>query len=856
MAGSELKNYREKTFSVKLQKATSPEKLAEKTSGQDLILTVEPSLADAVNSILNEDKAFTPFQLVDTDQDFKKEMFLEIGRETDLTWKQISYLMENILSCWKHTGQKENILEYPEFDTEQTKKILNILDDKDTPFNQLEELEVDAENVAVLKEYQFTEIDRKILPKDYNSIETFTENDVELGEFNIFSSASEIVQSIKENIEQLNPGQVGVAVKPGTKYEPLIKSALESEGIPFQRKSDAREDEDVRTFLALLETGLNQGRVRVADVRPILQQLNIRIPQRHNNRRLEDVQHGEEFTELLNMVDYLNFKEAARKYHELTDRETPVTGVMEELDLMDEQVTSNGINSIRYFLDSFEVGREERNNGVLLADPTQVSQVDRKHVFHVGMDTDWMREVKDKKWVQTEHLEEKHLKDFKSLIQSGNSYFMVQDQELNEKIIPCFYLNELLDEEFSSFAELPSREVKPEKKPEKNGFEPENYNVDIEKVDCLSQSGLNSFVQSPRLYFMDRLVTDADQEKFEKGNLFHMYAEYHANNPEKASEIPLNEVINMMMDSIEEFADELDLEDLETEFRIGVKNIRSFLNDKKLEEIKLEDYTKTEDENIFVKEFPGSNSSLKTEPYFKDKEIGAKGKIDLLLNENHLVDYKSGRRYTTQKVLKKSHVELFEEERFPDFQPLLYITEHRKHVEGKIKFTFLHFLNEIGNSVNGEDAKLKTTITYHPETFQQKKASMEVFEHIIKDVAKSNDRRKTLEKLGYQQYKTFMEEKDIPEPFNKKELLKTEFAEKFEEFAKQEVGDYKYVEKGIQKTLKKLVDYRLENYFKEDPDQMEKFLQQKLSEINEYLDSRFPVNANPEELNQRDLILK
>ena len=101
-----------------------------------------------------------------------------------------------------------------------------------------------------------------------------------------------------------------------------------------------------------------------------------------------------------------------------------------------------------------------------------------------------------------------------------------------------------------------------------------------------------------------------------------------------------------------------------------------------------------------------------------------------------------------------------------------------------------------------------------------------------------------------------MTDKNVPAPFDKDKLLKREFASEFEEFAKQEVGDYKYVEKGVKKALKKLVDFRMENYFKEDADKMEGFVQDKLEEINEYLDSRFPVNANPDELNQRDLILK
>ncbi|QGA80495.1 PD-(D/E)XK nuclease family protein [Candidatus Nanohalobium constans] len=841
---------------METEKAFNPKELAEKVSKYKLVLTVEASLADAVNSYLDDEKVFTPMQLVDADQDFRKKIFLETVEETDLTWKQASYLLENILSCWKHTGELEELLDRPEFDTEEVREIIEILRDTKTPYHQIEDYKLEAETVAVLKEYQFTEIDRKILPDEYDSIESFTEGNREFGEFKVFGSASEIAQSIKENLQELKPENVGIAVKPGTKYEPLIKSVLEAEDIPFQRRSHAQEDEDVRTFLSLLSTGLTKGTVRVQDVRPIIHQLDIRIPARYNNRKLDDLSEAEDFKDLLNAVQYLDFKDAVERYHELTERETKVPKVLEELELMDEQVSQENLNSIRYYLDSFEVEAEERNEGVLLADPTKVSQINREIVFHVGMDTDWMREVEDKDWIEKEEQEQKNLKDFKSLIQSGKSYFLVQDQELNEEIMPCFYFNELIDEEFSSFSELPHTKVQAEKSPEKHGFETQNYSTDSEKIEAISQSGLNSFVQSPRLYFMDQLVSDADQEKFRKGNLFHMYAEYHASNPEIAKDIEQDEIVSLMMEEIDEFADELDLEDLETEFRIGLENIRSYLKNQDLKELELDEYTETEDENIFVKEFPGGNDGLETEAYFKDKELGAKGKVDLILDKNHLVDFKSGRKYTVQKVLKKSHPELYEGEKFPDFQPLLYITFHRQHVEGKIHFTFLHFLNELGNSVNGEDAQTKTTITYHPENFQEKKASMEVFEYMIRDVAKSNDRRKTLEKLGYQQYSNFMEGRNLPEPFNKDKLLKSEFAAEFEEFAKQEVGDYKYVEKGVKKALKKLVDFRMENYFKEDADQMEDFVQEKLEEINEYMDSRFPVDANPDELHDRDLILK
>lgn len=824
----------------------------------ELVLTVEASLADAVNKHLDSEKAFTPMQLVESDQDFRKKLFLKIVEDTDLTWKQVSYLLNKVLSCWKYTGELEKILEYEEYQTKEVEKIVDILKSKDLPYSRIEEFELDVDEIAVLKEHQFTGIDRRILPKEYDSIEVFREEETELGQFQIFSSASDIAQSLRENIKQLEAENVGITVKPGSKYEPLIKSALEAEDIPFHRRSHAGEDEYVRTFLSLIETGLTRGKVRVKDVRPIIEQLGIRIPQKHDNRSLEDINEGEEFKNFLNAVEYLDFNDAVEKYHELIGRDTGISKIIDEMGILERQVTQEKINEVRYYLDNFDVQTDEINEGVLLADPTKVSQVDRDYVFHIGMDTDWMRDIEENEWVNQQKEKEKHLKDFKSLIQSGESYFMVQEQELNEEIMVCFYFNELIDEEFTSFSELPHRKVKPEKTPQKNGFEPENYNVEKDKVEAISQSSLNSFAQSPRLYYMDRLVSEADQEKFEKGNLFHMFAEYYACNLEKASGISRSEFVELMMQEIEEFAEELDLEDLKTEFQIGVKNIQNFLESQEIEKVEFrEEYTATEDEdNVFVKKFPGRNEELKTETYFKDTDMGVKGKIDLILNENHLVDYKSGRRNSVQKVLKKSHPELYEEERFPDFQPLLYVTYHRQYVDGKIKFTFLHFLNDLGDSVNGGEAELKTTITYHPETFAEKKASMEVFEYMIKDVAKSNDRRKTLEKLGYQQYSNFMEKRKLPEKFDKDKLLQTEFAQDFEDFAKGDVGDYKYVEKGIKKALKKLVDFRMENYFEEDADKMEKFLEEKLEEINEYLDSRFPVEANPDEIPDRDLILK
>jgi len=61
--------------------------------------------------------------------------------------------------------------------------------------------------------------------------------------------------------------------------------------------------------------------------------------------------------------------------------------------------------------------------------------------------------------------------------------------------------------------------------------------------------------------------------------------------------------------------------------------------------------------------------------------------------------------------------------------------------------------------------------------------------------------------------------------------------------------------KACRSVLRKLVTARKENYFKEDIDRFEDFVQEKLEELNEYKKSRFPVGeVDLNEVRNRDLI--
>ncbi|MFB6174793.1 MAG: PD-(D/E)XK nuclease family protein [Candidatus Nanohalobium sp.] len=855
---------------MKVRKAKTLDQMYEEVREYDLVLTAEASTADSLKRRLDESKlgrfAATPQREAYGDElaeeDFKRDIFLRLVNEEGLPWKQASYLLSSVISCWQETGDLEAIKQHG-FEGEAVEKVIEVLRETDNPLQALEEHRISGEkDVAVIAPYQLNKLDRKILPEDYDEIGLFTEEEQELPEFNVFNSSNALIQALKENIENVGPENAGVVVDPSSGYQSLLESTLEASDIPYLKQQDLSEDEDLRTFLSLVRTGLSSKRVRVKDIRPVLQELNVPVSAAESEKFVEDLESGlEDFREFFMMMEHLPFEEVVRKYEEFTNRGLePVKSILEELDIEDEMVSEGRLNQIEYYLDSFAPSEEIEEDGVLFADPKKVSRVDRPVVFFVGMESDWRQEPENLAWVDQEKREKENLKDFESLLQSGKPVFMVQDKQMGEDVKPCFYLNQLLEEEFINFRELPHKRVRPGKEEYGNGFEREGLGIETSEVEVLSQSSLNNFAMSPRFYYVSELVSDVDEEALEKGNLFHDYAEFYVNYPDFMDEKGDREVVEFMLESIRPYADDLDLEKLETEFRVGIKNIRNFVKTRDVSRKEIDGYEKKErDENVFAEKYERPVRSEITEMWFEDSELGGKGKLDFIQDRQNLVDYKSGRRKSEKKVVKKSKVALHGDERYPNFQAPMYLAYHRKQVPGEeLNFTFFHFLDNLGEEVTG-DGEMEdnvVTVTYYPEKFSEKVASNQAFELLIKDVAKSNDRRKTLEKLGCHQFKKFMEENEFPKTHDRKEVLASQFAEDFKAYARKEVGDYKYVRNGVESALKKLVDFHMENYFRDDIDLFEEFLQEKLDELNEYRGSRFPLDAKADDLPDRDLIVK
>lgn len=833
-----------------LEKVLDIDELYREVENYDLVLTAEASLADALNARLEETRvggfAFTPRRLAFQDGEeisFRRQLFLEIVRRKNLSWKQASYLLDAVISCWRHTGELEKILDYSRFDTPETRDVIEVLEEVPNPYNAVENHDIQADSVAVIGLYQFDALDRKILPEEYDEIEIFVEDEFELPSFNIFSSASGLVNAVVENA---SPDDTAVVVEPDSRYQALVESALKSKGIEYQSRTGISQDQDFRTFITMLRSAFSKERLRLRDVRPVLEHLEVDLSVKRNNRYLSEVDHRavNRFKEFLNVVEYMEFDEALEGYQEFSGREVDhIMDALEQLELTGEPVSESTVSRLEFFVDSFDF-ETRSSDGVLLVSPKSSVFVDRSVVYYLGMDSSWMNEVENRPWIDSLKEEEANLKNFKALIQNGDSVnYMVQDREFNEEIAPCFYFNEIFD--IQSFTDFPHERFQSSGSVHQ-GFETEDVDAELEAVETVSQTDLNLFVQSPKAYYFSQLVREADQEAMIKGNIFHDFAEFCANEPGLVEEKGLDRFIETAVEKISPVVDDNKLAQYRTEFRIGMENIVKFLENREPDG-EVENYgASSSSENVFAEEFDAELDADFAEAWFENVNQGGMGKVDLLLDSTHLVDYKSsGYARSPSAIVRESNVDLFDDN--PDFQPILYIANQRENRPGeKLRFTYFYFLSDINGSLNGDAdyTDSMVTVTYYPCSFESMLPEMEVFEMLIRDVAKSNNRRKMLEKLGYPQYRKFMEESRAPDMYDKQEVLDSSFAEDFVAYAKSEIGDYKYVKKGCEKTLKKLVDFRTENYFKEDVDRFEEFLNQKIGEINRCRREGFPV-GNP-----------
>jgi len=848
---------------VSITRAKSIDSLYEECKDFDLVLVPDAPMASALNRRLDQPHfgpfAITPRRLAARRREQAEDRlaFLEIIQTTDLNWKETSYAVGNILQCWEYQGTADAVLDYEQFATTATHTAVECIAEMDTTSNRLTEFSIEADtSVAVVGFKQLTELERSILPPDYETIDPFTEEPFDHPSFRILDSPAAIVDAVLDTVTPGNADDVAVVLDAASQYSSLIESALEAAEIPYYGGPGFNDDACHRAFLQLLRSAHAGRDTRVGDVRPLLTQLGMSIDIEHDEKRLYDLDRPEVdwLLEFRDEIHSRTFEETIDEYEAVTDASIDAfRGELATLGILDDAVTEPAVDRLEFYLQSYEVPVNRENEGVLLADAKSAAHVDRAVVFYLGLDEGWTHSSPRRPWVDRDQEFERNIRQFQLLLQNGvDQYYLVQDAASGTPVTPCLYFEELFDEEFDRFSDLDSLQHSRASRTTQDGFEKEPLDVSHEGVTALSQSSLNTYINSPRDYFFSRLIDNPDKEHFREGDLFHDFAEFYVSHPDVITTETLDEVAAVILDEVDPFLRGVDREVRLTKYRIGLQTIVEFLDANSPHGDGLVTPNGGWGENFFAEYYDRPIDASHTERWFENTDLGLKGKIDLVHSPTRLLDYKSGSKKSAYSIVKHSALDPPSDK--PNFQALLYLAHQRtEHPDEELRFTFFHFLETLDDVVTG-DGSLEdclTTVTYYPVTFEEYIASPAVFTELQEDAA--NDCNKTFSKSTYEIYRAVLDAYEFPDTRDSDELIESEFGEALTERLIADVGDYKYVKNGCKQALRHLLRIRNQNYFTGDVDAFEQFVQDRLSELNDRRagDERFPVQGLGDDPNYR-----
>jgi len=260
----------------------------------------------------------------------------------------------------------------------------------DTTSKRLTEYTIDADtSVAVVGFKQLTELERSILPSDYETGRPVHRGVVQFNypPFRILDSPAAIVDAVLHTVTPENANDVAVVPDAASQYSSLIESALEAADIPYYGGPGFTDNSSHRAFLQLLRHAHAGRDTRVGDVRPLLVQLGLVVDIEHDEKRLRDLDVPE--------IEWLLEFSADIEAHTLAsalDKFETVTGSsldafreeLERLGIQDDIVTEQAVDRLEFYLQSYEVPIDRENDGVLLADAKSAAYVGRPVVFYLG----------------------------------------------------------------------------------------------------------------------------------------------------------------------------------------------------------------------------------------------------------------------------------------------------------------------------------------------------------------------------------------------------------------------------------------------------------------------------------------
>lgn len=849
----------------------------------DLVITNDAPLATALNRQVTTPRldylAATPRQLASkfASLNFGKlhtrpEIILEITKQTGKPLKIIHQSVDRIFDMWNHTGLIESCKLSSPNDSELI-DLIEKLASIELAMEQFNEAFYGKKKIAVVGIEMFTELDKQVLPKNtfYETIGLFTEEENSIRKSYLFSSANQLINRTVELINNENENEVAIVLNADSEYLDVIKSRLMEKGVNLQIKSYLSNYLKALDILAFMEASLSADDLRVKDAAVIESLFKEKVDSVYNqysfstfintinkNKTLKliyDLMSGVRDYTYKDFLDFINKKLLVGIPFELTE-------AVHLLELAEIKITSDSLNLLKYFIRNIDIETSQAKEGVIFVNALNSSYIDRQIIFYIGLDDSWARINPDKSYVDKKDEEKKNFEKFEILMSQGDyKYFFLLNSKHNQRVLPCYYFNALVDKEISSFEHkffnavtLPPENPKPDdiviNKPAPADKLPEQT--------FISPSSMNSFVSCPKKYSFSRIVKQENNPYFLKGTLLHAFADFYFNHPQYTRE-HFDELLQYLIDEYEGILSRTNVHAEKTVFSIGMKMIMKFLDDRKFPKTK-SDSPEAQPENLLFRKTGLKKLYTNTEQWIESPSIFIKGKIDLSTN-NVIVDYKSGKEKEEEShLLEEFKMHRLEKLKSPQagFQTVAYIAGTRNNHDQDIEFTYFFFLAEYRNIIKEEysEGSMLSTIRYIPKTFAEYLVSEEAFKEGLK-VRKMKEHKTDnifLERLGYDNYRSVIIAGISAADFYDKDSVSDVYENEFYKTALEKAGiTHKEFGKQKEKTFKDHIIgpvikyiYEIRNgfkgkgyIFKDDVDEFVELVRKVIYEINESRNSYF-----------------
>ncbi len=853
-----------------INKVKSIEELYEEVKDFDLVITNDAPLNTALNKTINKAMlgsfALTSRLIGSKYCDYlfeeKKldhpELVLKIQKEFKLNLKEALYYVKNIMFIWQNIGNLEETKKYLSNKEKDIVKVLEKLPTYQLSMQNMDLSFLEKKNIAVIGEELFNELDKRVLSLSYTKISPFTNNEHKLDTIYLFNSQKDIVDRVISMINKDNQNSIAIVLNIESDYLPLIKARLINNGIELNEKLFLFQEFKIREYLSIIETFYSMYNVYTKELIPIGNIFNIDIDSiQENSLFLELIKIDKNAKQLFNILQNLKNKTFGELVLELENYDLKLAlefkEILFKLELYNVKINKKKFLELKYFIENFEKEIETNKRGVLLIDAKNSTFINREIIFYLGMDYSWTKTIDDAKYIDKKKELDRNIQKFEILIQQGKErFFFIPKYTNGIETIPPFYFNFLYKTNVEKYS-LEIFDIKElENNFENNKFEnvPDSKRAELKIKNTISNSGLNNFSLCPKKYAYSSLVSGLNKEIFLRGNLVHAFAQFYVNNQEFVKNKDINEFVDIIMNNLKLMSNPFENSVLKTKIKFACIAIIEFIDKLKIDEnLNFESFKEISSknkENIFAIHYNKSLNKSNAELEFKDEDLKLNGVIDLAVNKELIIDYKTSK--TRKKVIEITrNANLKNISSKCDFQALVYLSIFRKiNPNKRIQFWYNFPMCDIYEKIIGkklEDNSIK--VHYIPSSFLDYISSKDFYIYFKETAPKyAENILNLIEDFSYFKDKLISEEL-LEETDELLEIL-------FDDFKQYLIGlglkDNKANNDNAFKVLKNIFAFRIGLqyrqkevfFFKEDLDKFQKYVDLSIDKINRYMESSFP----------------